>query len=131
MEKSGKKLIMPGTPYTRLEEVPEGPSSLEEDLHLSLHDSLELDTESLAQERRYQFELQQRIHENEGAYRSFEDTPRDHSNNSEEEEEEEEEGDDVYDSLDEPAFKQVQRGRTTDNQDQSTPPHRGKQGVRY
>ncbi|XP_058866329.1 jhy protein homolog [Acipenser ruthenus] len=129
MEKSHKQLIMPGAPYTRLEEVPEGPSSLEEDLHLSLRDSLESDTESLAQERRYQFELQKRIHQNEGAYGSYEDTPRDHSNNTEEEEEEEEEGD-VYDSLDEPTFRQVRRGRTTDNEDQRTPPHRGKQAVR-
>ncbi|MGH0180941.1 UNVERIFIED_CONTAM: hypothetical protein FKN15_005474 [Acipenser sinensis] len=122
MEKSHKQLIVPGAPYTRLEEVPEGPSSL--DLHLSLRDSLESDTESLAQERRYQFELQKRIHQNEGAYGSYEDTPRDHSNNTEEEEEEE---GDVYDSLDEPTFRQVRRGRTTDNEDQRTPPHRGKQ----
>ncbi|MGH0157554.1 UNVERIFIED_CONTAM: hypothetical protein FKN15_033864 [Acipenser sinensis] len=89
MEKSHKQLIVPGAPYTRLEEVPEGPSSSDEDLHLSLRDSLESDTESLAQERRYQFELQKRIHQNEGAYGSYEDTPRDHSNNTEEEEEEE------------------------------------------
>ncbi|XP_028666228.1 jhy protein homolog [Erpetoichthys calabaricus] len=101
-----KKIIEPGAPYTRLPEVPESPPSLEDDLHLSLRDSLESDTESLAQERKYQFDLQRRIHQTEKLV--YRDEPSDHSKNEVEygndDNEEDNDNYSIYDSLEEPTL---------------------------
>ncbi|XP_067827136.1 jhy protein homolog [Heptranchias perlo] len=91
-----RKLFNPGA-YTQLKEVPEGPFPLEEgeDLHLSLYDSLESDSDSLIQERQYQLELQHRIQENEEMVNeTLEGTELDAEN-------EDEEGWNLYDSLEE------------------------------
>ncbi|XP_015277140.1 PREDICTED: uncharacterized protein C11orf63 homolog [Gekko japonicus] len=54
-------LTQPHVHYSFLETASEGLSLSEEDFHSSTHDSLESESESLAQEKRYQLELQQRI----------------------------------------------------------------------
>ncbi|XP_066570189.1 jhy protein homolog [Amia ocellicauda] len=122
-----QKVPRAGASYGRLKGVPEGPSSLEEDLHLSLWDSLESDTESLAQERRYQLELQKRIHESKELLLNpaEEEEEREEGeqmqggfsrhDSGEDEEEEEEEESYVFDSLDGVAFRPEQRQPASDD----------------
>ncbi|KAL8173664.1 UNVERIFIED_CONTAM: hypothetical protein K2H54_015053 [Gekko kuhli] len=58
-------LTQPHVHYSFLKTASEGLSLSEENFHSSAHDSLESDSESLAQEKQYQLELQQRIHNGE------------------------------------------------------------------
>ncbi|XP_053125542.1 jhy protein homolog [Hemicordylus capensis] len=60
-----KGLFQPHVHYSFLKTASEGLSLSEEDFHSSMHDSPESDSESLAQEIQYQFELQKRIHKSE------------------------------------------------------------------
>ncbi|XP_069038882.1 jhy protein homolog isoform X2 [Lepisosteus oculatus] len=106
---SRRKLPRPGHPSARPEELPEGPSSFEDSVHLSFWDSLDSDTESLARERQYQSELEKRIRENEEVvnpnFAGESGVPGGHDHSGGKEEEEEEECS-VVDSLDEAAFRQ-------------------------
>ncbi|XP_043935366.1 jhy protein homolog [Protopterus annectens] len=87
--------------FTKTEKVPENTLSHEEDLHLSLHDSLDSESESLVQERMYQFELQRRIHENEQLVNK---TPTENQDDSENEDDNE-----LWDSLEESSNSEGRR----------------------
>ncbi|KAG7483582.1 hypothetical protein MATL_G00039890 [Megalops atlanticus] len=112
--------------YTRLKKEPERVSPAEKEAHLSLWDSLESDTESLAQERLYQMQLQSRIHQGNELVNSGTEGATDGQEEEVGEEEEEEDEDDseedlgeqdnyIYDSLDVTALRLGKRKPTPDN----------------